>query len=201
MMPNKYLLIGLLILLLAWAGPLPELAHSAFYGHMIMHMMVVALASPFIALGINGSKFDPTSTYPVLFAPIPAALGELLIVWLWHAPTLHHYARHERGGIFLEQGMFLLAGVWVWLSSFGSKAAGIIGLLLTSMHMTFLGVLLGLASHPLYSHHHGHGSLTALEDQQLGGAIMLVVGGLSYFSGGLWITYKLLKERRYEKMV
>lgn len=160
---------------------------------MIMHMLVVAVAAPFLALGIVGSQYDPTIRHPILFAPIPASIAELLIVWGWHAPSLHLFARHSTTGLILEQGSFIFSGTWVWMACFGGthtsgRAAGIIGLLLTSMHMTFLGALLSLSTRPLYGHHE-------LEDQHLGGAIMLVIGGVSYLTGGLWLTMKLLKER------
>lgn len=70
---------------------------------------------------------------------------------------------------------------------------GITGLLLTSMHMTLLGVLLALASRPLYL----HGEFTLMElspiqDQQLGGVMMLVFGGSTYLLGGLYLLAKLL---------
>jgi putative membrane protein len=99
--------------------------------------------------------------------------------------------------------MFLFTGLLVWLSAFGGDAwqrgnrtaAGIIGLLLTAMHMTLLGALLALTSRPLYTHAEGFtvAGLTPLEDQHLGGAIMLLVGGLSYLCGGLWLTVGLLR--------
>jgi putative membrane protein len=68
-----------------------------------------------------------------------------------------------------------------------------VGLLLTSMHMTLLGALLALSPRPLYFHIAGFSGLTPLEDQHLGGAIMLLVGGVSYLLGGLWLTVGLLK--------
>src|SRR5690606_32615099 len=94
------------------------------------------------------------------------------------------------------QGTFLLAGLLVWLSCVGGtaeqrierRAAGIVALLLTSMHMTLLGALLALAPRPLYDHAAHDGGLSPLDDQHLGGAIMLVVGGISYLAGGLWLT-------------
>ena len=100
-----------------------------------------------------------------------------------------------------EQGTFLLAGLLVWLSAFGGEvycrgnrtAAGVVGLLLTSMHMTLLGALLALTPRPLYQHASGLSGLTPLEDQHLGGAIMLLVGGLAYLLGGLGLTVGLLR--------
>lgn len=200
---------GLVTLGVAWLGPLPALAHHAFFGHMTMHMLVVAVAAPLLALGVAGSRYDPVRKAPALFAPIPASVLELILVWGWHAPVLHHIARGSLGGLFAEQSTFLLAGLLVWISAFGGPlprsqnraAAGVIGLLLTSMHMTLLGALLALSPRPLYHDHgHGHasthslGGMTALDDQHLGGAVMLVVGGIAYLAGGLWLTVDLVRK-------
>jgi putative membrane protein len=168
---------------------------------MIMHMGVVAVASPLLALGIAGSRFDPVRNIPLLFAPIPASVVELVVVWAWHAPALHREARHCVAGLSAEQGMFLLAGFWVWLSALGGgawrsgnrTAAGIVGLLLTAMHMTLLGALLALTPRPLYVYAEGWSKLTPLEDQHLGGAIMLLTGGVAYLAGGLGLTAGLLR--------
>jgi putative membrane protein len=65
-------------------------------------------------------------------------------------------------------------------------------LLLTSMHMTLLGALIALSPRPLYAHAVGFSALTPLEDQQLGGAIMLAAGGVAYLAGGLWLVVELL---------
>lgn len=202
-MRRALLIVGALTLAAVWLGPLPELARSAFFAHMTMHMGVVAVAAPFLALGIAGGQLDPVRRAPGFFAPIPASVLELVVVWAWHAPVPHHWARQSAAGMAAEQGMFLMAGLLVWLSAFGGDlprsgsrtGAGIVGLLLTSMHMTLLGALLALAQRPLYPHLHGFSDLTPLEDQHLGGAIMLLVGGVSYLLGGLWLTAGLLKGR------
>ena len=200
-MRRAALILGLLVLAIAWLGPLPRLASEAFFAHMTMHMGVVALAAPLIALGIAGERFDPIRKAPRLFAPIAASIVELLVVWVWHAPALHHAARHQSTALIAEQGMFLLAGVFLWLSAFGGddlnnrarRGAGVIGLLLTSMHMTLLGALLALTPRPLYAHADGFWGLTSIEDQHLGGAIMLGIGGVSYLSGGLWLVAGLMR--------
>ena len=193
--------IGVATLLAAWLGPLPELAPRSFSAHMTMHMAVVAVAAPLIAFGAAGGRLDLTRSHPGLFSPIPASLLELAIVWIWHAPVLHHAARGSTAGLVAEQGMFLLSGLLVWLSALGSEArrpgmraaAGVIALLLTSMHMTLLGALLALAPRPLYAH---TASGAALDEQHLGGAIMLAVGGISYLAGGLWLSMRILQARQ-----
>ena len=205
-MRRVFLVLGLLTLAAAWLGPLPLLARDAFFAHMTMHMAVVAVAAPLLALGVGGGRFDPARAAPGLFAPVQASLVELVIVWAWHTPALHHAARHHQTAFIAEQGMFFIAGVYLWLSAFGGdgskiknrNAAGVVGLLLTAMHMTLLGALLALAPRPLYTHVNeragGFAGLAPLDDQHLGGAIMLLVGGLSYLFGGLWLTVRLLRE-------
>lgn len=194
---------GLLLLGALWFGPLPALARAAFSAHMAMHMGVVAIAAPLLAGAIAGGRFDPVRKAPAWFPPVPLSIVELLAVWAWHAPALHHAARHNVGGLIAEQGTFLLAGLLVWLSCFGGEparrheraGAGIAALLLTSMHMTLLGALLALSPRALYSHAGEFAALSALDDQHLGGAIMLLTGGVSYLVGGVWLTAELVRGR------
>lgn len=199
---------GIAVLVLVWLGPLPSLARQAFSAHMVMHVSVVALAAPLIAVGLAGDRFDPSRRFPALFAPIPASALELVVVWGWHAPALHHAARSHEAALAIKQGSFLLAGLLVWFSAFGGDpdqrerrtAAGIVGLLLTSMHMTLLGALLALALRPVYpAYLHasaGPIAFTPLEDQHLGGAIMLLGGGTAYLAGGLTLMARLLRSRQ-----
>ena len=202
---------GLSLLLAAWLGPLPALAQHSFAAHMAMHMTVVAVAAPLLAIGLAGSAADPVLRVPWLFSPMLAAVLEFMVVWTWHAPLLHHAARDGLVMRALEQGSFLAVGLWLWLAACGGgahrprerTAAGIGGLLLTSMHMTLLGVLLAGATRPLYAHggetHHAMPIVMgALQDQQLGGVLMLAVGGSAYLGGALLLLAGLLRERGQE---
>ena len=198
-------LLGLITLAAAWLGPLPALAREFFAAHMTMHMAVVAVAAPLLAIALGGGRYDPARKAPEWFAPIQASMLELVVVWAWHAPALHHAARHHGAALIAEQGMFLAAGLFLWLSALGGdalasgkrSAAGVVGLLLTAMHMTLLGALLALSPRPRYAHlperATGFAGLAPLDDQHLGGAIMLVVGGASYLAGGLLLTLRLLR--------
>lgn len=187
--------LGLLTLLVAWAGPLPALAERYFSAHMTMHMAVVAVAAPLLALGLGETQFVQSRAIP---AAIPASCIELLVVWIWHSPALHHAARESLWVLAAEQTLFLVSASVVWIASFATSrgpgsGAGVIALLLTSMHMTLLGALFGLSSRALYPHvTEGPWDMTPLDDQHLGGAIMLAVGGLSYLLGGLTLSSRLL---------
>ena len=195
------LILGWVILAIAWLGPLPALARDAFFAHMTIHMLVVAVAAPLLAIGIAGGRFDPVRSKPRLFAPIPASLIELVVVWTWHTPALHHAARSHGAFFGLEQATFLAAGAFLWISVLGGgpsrsanrTGAGIVALLLTSMHMTLLGALLALSPRPLYNHGVPVSFMTAIDDQHLGGAIMLVAGGAAYLLGGIGLTVALFR--------
>jgi putative membrane protein len=195
---------GLAVLALVWLGPLPDLAARSFSAHMTMHMGVVALAGPLLAAAVAGSRWDPVPRWPSAFNAIGAAAVELIVVWGWHAPALHHAARTSTDGLVAEQAAFLGAALYAWIASCGGgpdhrrarAGAGIVALLLISMHMTLLGALLALSPRPLYAH--GPDVSHALADQHLGGAIMLVAGTGVYLAGGLWLSTRLLgaHERR-----
>jgi putative membrane protein len=186
-----------------WIGPLPDLARESFAAHMTMHMGVVAIAAPLIALAVAGSRRDPVRRVSWLGGPILASMIELVIVWGWHVPAMHQAARHHLWTLVLEQSSFLGAGVLLWMAVLGGDGeqrrlragSGVIALLFTSMHMTLLGALLALANRPLFQHAGGTVAAVALSDQQLGGVIMLLVGGASYLVGGLWLTARMLGTR------
>ncbi len=199
-MKPALVLAGAAALAAAWVIALA--GNSSFAGHMAAHMTVVAIAAPLLALGISNTRFDPVTMAPLLFAAIPASMIELFTVWVWHAPVLHQAARHRLDMFVFEQTSFLGAGLYLWLSLVGggeprrlaSRGSGIIALVLTFAHMTLLGALLSLTPRPLY--HGAAGDLAALTDQQLGGAIMLVVSALVYIGGGVWLGASLLKDPR-----
>lgn len=191
------------VLSAAWLGLAPFWSELGFLGHMTVHVMVIAAAAPLLAIGLAGTRYDPTPFAPVLFAPMFATVLELVVVWGWHAPALHFAARTSMPVLALEQVSFLTAGLLVWLAAFGKGAgrapgasgAGILALFLTSMHMTLLGALLALSPRPLFDPTIcGVGSLGPLEDQHLGGVLMLLVGGASYLAGALVLMTRILRE-------
>ncbi|CAA0096561.1 Uncharacterised protein [Starkeya nomas] len=210
-MKKAALITGLVVLALAWGGPLPGIAATSFTAHMIVHMSVVAFAAPLIAIGISGTRLDPSPRLPWLFSPLLAAMLEFAIVWGWHMPLLHIAARQSGPANIAEQASFLAGGLLLWLSclnraaggAVGGALVGTLGLLLTSMHMTLLGALIAFANRPLYIRDGvpicGSDPATAVADQQLGGVIMLFAGGLVYLVGGLFLMARVvLAEPRRE---
>lgn len=187
------LIAGLVLLPVGWAAA----AQAGMVGHMAGHMIAVAVAAPLIAFGLAGSGYDPAQRWPYIVTPLAMSLVELATVWGWHLPALRLLADSNMAAMIVEQAMFLAAGWLLWAAVLGAgpdrRAAGVGALLLTSMHMTLLGALIGLAPRPLYPAM-AHGHHDALADQQLGGVVMLLVGAASYFLGGLALLATLLRQ-------
>jgi putative membrane protein len=174
---------------------------------MVAHMAAVAVAAPLLALALAGTRLDPASRWPVLVAPLPMMALELCVVWGWHWPAARALAAASVMGLAIEQAMFLAAGFLLWSACLGTRdaasasrrAAGIIALLLTTMHMTLLGVLIALAPRVLYASS-GFGAfgirVSAQADQHLGGIVMLLIGSASYLLGGLMLLAALLRTAR-----
>lgn len=198
-MRRAALLLGLGVLFGAW---LLAAAGAGMTGHMAAHMAAVAVAAPLVAYGIAASRVDPAMRFPTVVTPLAMSLLELVVVWGWHLPAARAFAASSPVGLVLEQGMFFTTGLLLWSACLGAReaansarrAAGVGALLLTTMHMTLLGVLIALAPRPLFAGH-GHSllGLDPLADQQAAGVVMLLVGGGSYLLGGLLLLAGMLR--------
>ncbi len=185
---------------------LPVVLYASFDGgsftvHMVLHMGIIAVAAPLLALSLLDTGFDIPGRN-VWMTPVLASVIELIVVWLWHVPALRAMADASAHVSMLELFSFLVAGLLLWFACLRpgrdgeGRLAGTMGLLFTSMHMTLLGVLLALAPRRLY----GGGEvscfgipLDAASDQQIGGVVMLVVGAASYLIGGVALLSGVLR--------
>ena len=192
-------LSGLFVLAVIWCGPLLDQWRDSFAAHMLAHMGVITIAAPLIAFGLPRPSRPLTGIE--LFLPVSASVLELLAVWGWHAPAARALAQTSTIAMACEQATFLAVGVFLWWTSFGDRnnrkhaMVGAGALLLTSIHMTLLGALQALSPRTLY----GSGDVTcfglalsAAEDQQLGGIVMLLIGALVYSAGGLFLMARVL---------
>lgn len=183
---------GLAVLAAAWAGPLPALVPTSFAAHMSLHMLVVGIGVPVLAAGLALRLRDRGMRVPMIF-PVIASMVDFAVIWLWHTPALHDATRLNPMVLGVEQASFAAAALLVWLVALtGPPLAGALELFFTSMHMVLLGALLSLAPRTLYLAMCGPSGITSLADQQLGGAIMLAIGGVVYLGGGLWLIGRVL---------
>lgn len=199
-MKRASLIAGLSLLALIWLGPLLGDWRQSFTAHMMAHMGVVAIAAPLIAIGLTHVVWAKLGGHSLAALPVVASLLELLIVWGWHAPAARALVERSVLASVAEQASFLVGGLLLWIVCIGSAEAkgalaGAFGLLLTTVHMTLLGALLALSPRPLY----GLGDvtcfgtmLTAAQDQELGGVVMLLIGAAVYLVGGVTLLGRVL---------
>ncbi|GGG84892.1 hypothetical protein GCM10011415_38810 [Salipiger pallidus] len=177
MLTRRVLALALLAAL--WLGPLPVLATGSMVLHMVLHLGVT-LAVPLL--------WGPRIALPAgAMALTLGAVAEMVVVWGWHLPGPHLWARFTTMGFALEQLSFLGAGMALWATVRGAGGfGGGIVLLATTMHMTLLGALIGLSPRDLYGGIcAGHLGLTALQEQQVAGALMAGGGGAIYLVAAL----------------
>lgn len=196
------LALGFALLAGLWLGPLPAMSRTAFSAHMVLHLGIVALVAPLMAIGLFRAGFRLDNLRNIGNWTIVAFLFEMVVVWGWHAPALHEAAARNLGFFMLQQISFLAIGLAVWLLGFATRSSGaialaILGFFLTFIHMTMLGMLLILAPALIYPPDLCLGAFgfEALDDQRFGGILMAGWGGLAYLLGGAVLGGRLLLER------
>ncbi len=202
---------GLLALILALVWPVDAYVAYALSAHVAQHMLLLAIAPPLLVFGLT-----PTWTArapPRLRTTIERGLGGRLgaatlahvaVLWVWHLPAVTTAALASEPVHRAMLATVLLAGLWFWaavLQRAGSRDGGIAGALVAlvtaMMLMGFLGALLTFSPrllYPAYTDRAVLAGLDALADQQLGGLLMWVPGGLPYLVVGLCLAVVLVRD-------
>jgi putative membrane protein len=132
----------------------------------------------------------------------PRCRNHALALWIWHVPALFVAALATEALHVLQHTCFFVPALVLWWAAFGrgfrAPDTTSIALLFTTMlHTSALGLLLTFAPTPWYTQRAPRlFGLTALEDQQLGGFVMWVPGGLAHLVAGLVIVAAWLSPSR-----
>ena len=213
---------GWLMLFIALVSPLDSLSEGLFSAHMVQHLLVMLVAAPLFVIGrftlAVAWALPPRWTsriwrewkwkqaWKFLTRPMIAFLLHNAAIWLWHTPKLYEAALQNEGLHFLEHFSFFLTAFLFWQvfadltegvgmyrsASFGLGIFLVFGTMLVS---GFLGVLITFSRYvwyPIYIHETALYGLTALEDQQLAGAIMWVPSGVVYLVAVLGVLGRWL---------
>jgi putative membrane protein len=138
-----------------------------------------------------------------LTAPLTAWLLHAAALWVWHIPVLFNAALADPALHDFQHASFLITALIFWHSllrhgAHAARGGAILYLFTTTIHTGVLGALLTFARNPLYAPFdvglRVWGSLTPLEDQQLGGLIMWVPGALVYVGVALTLLARWLGE-------
>jgi putative membrane protein len=215
---------GWLALVAALMSPLDALGDRLFWAHMVQHEVLMLVAAPLLVLGRPLAAFAWALPRPLLravarrfratrlaarawaalTAPLSAWILHALALWAWHVPVLFDAAVESEPLHVLQHTSFLASALLFWWAVLGPDArarnqgAAMLLLFTTMLHTGALGALLALAATPWYPHYAQSGAgfgLDALEDQQLGGLVMWVPGGLAYLAAALAVGARWLGRR------
>jgi putative membrane protein len=212
---------GWITLVLALASPLDAAGSLAFSAHMVQHELLMIVAAPLMVLGRplgvwvwalpppwrssvgTAARARPFAVlWSAITRPLAAWMLHFAALWLWHVPSLFQYALKNNGIHALQHASFLFTALLFWWAVLGkqglhgSRGASIAYLFSTMMHTSALGALFTVSEtvwYPVYGDNALAFGLAPLEDQQLGGLIMWIPGGLAYVAAGLvlcalWLT-------------
>jgi putative membrane protein len=177
---------------LALMSPLCNLGVALFSARIAQHVVLTTIAAPLLMLGraerIGAGVLWPplrlvqssnarlrTGAFPVV--------GFAAVMWAWHAPALYDATFQSTLVYWTMHASMIGAALVLWYAVFRSAISMVwilSGMILTMLQMSLLGALLTLAPRPLFAVHSATTwpwGLSQLQDQQLGGLIMWVIGG------------------------
>ena len=193
-------LAALALLALVVGEAVERYTSASFAAHMLQHQLLMLIVAPMLVVGrplatwswalpvrwrsrIAGVFAHPAWRTPwrALTSPLGAALAQVILLAIWHAPPAfdavagHPWIHATQHASFLAPA---LAFWWALLAARRRKrfAAIIAALFMMMLATGAIGALLTFASHPLYASYAG--GPDALADQQLGGLLMWIPGGM-----------------------
>jgi putative membrane protein len=191
---------GLVLLFLILNGPLHDLSDFyLFSGHMVQHLIMELIVPPLLLAGTPGWMLRPTLQWPVIgwlarrvTTPIMAFSIFNVTLAVWHIPALYNLALLHHNVHILQHLTFLVASVLMWwpfMSSLPelprlSYPGQMLYCFLMTLPMSVVAVYITMADtvlYPLYASSPRLWGLTPKMDQQIGGLIMWIPGGLFFY--------------------
>jgi putative membrane protein len=193
--------VGLVVMLVSLNGPLHDLSdYYLFSIHMVQHLMLTQIMAPLLILGLPAWLVAAIVARPgfaraARFFGHPLIGGGLFIVAIifWHLIPFYDLMMRNHNIHIATHLMFMVTAVMAWwpvccaLPSLRiNEPAQMLYLFLLGVPMQIVAAVITLSDqvlYPWYATAPRTWGLSPLDDQQLGGLLMWVPGGL-----GLWIA-------------
>ncbi len=224
--------LGIFFLLVALVSPLHTLGDTyLFTAHMVQHLFLLQVVPPLLLLGLPVKPLRRLLRWrvanwveSVLGFPVVAWFCGIGVLWAWHLPFLYEATLHNHAIHIVEHLSFLVAATIFWWPVMSplperrfSHLFTILYLVAAALASSLLGVLLTFAPSILYPSYinpvdtygllpllRGNWGFNPALDQQLGGIIMWVLGGVAYLAGVLTVLgrwYSQTERDNYNKEV
>jgi putative membrane protein len=212
---------GWVVLVISLVSPLHALGSALFSAHMAQHELLMVVAAPLLVAGrpivpaiwslpqsgrmwVGGivRQGRVVTAWRFVSRPLVAWALHGIVIWIWHIPRFYGLAVHSEIAHTAQHASFLMTALLFWwtilpASSSRRNAVSIFSLFGTALHTGLLGALLTFSEaswYPVYHSSTAPWGLSPLEDQQLGGLIMWIPGGITYLIVALLAAAKLLRE-------
>jgi cytochrome c oxidase assembly factor CtaG len=185
---------AIVALLIALVSPVDRLGEDyLFSAHMVQHLLLGDIAPLLILLSLSRVMMRPLTrrlqsverALGPLAHPATALILWLALVYLWHIPALYNAALEHAAVHAVQHVSFFTAGVLVWwpliqpvpmrhrlggMWTFGYIGTAKAGLAALGLYLTWTGTV----AYSYYEHVPRIWGLSAVTDQNVGGAIMMI---------------------------
>jgi len=208
--------LALVVLLFALNGPLHELSDNyLFSAHMAQHLLLTLVFPPLLLFGCPAPVVRPLlrprwvmAISRVITRPLAAGLLFSAPIALWHFPVFYEAAMRDHRLHIVQHLVFLTTAVIMWWPVLSPvpelprlpHLLQMVYLFLLGIPMSVTGALITLADRPLYPFYVAAprvGGLSPLQDQQIGGLLMWVLGGIMLWivMTVIWFRYSVWDQR------
>ena len=202
---------GLLLILVTLVSPLAHLSGELLAAHMAEHLLIGDLAALLIVLGLTGPLLQPLlairaiDRLRVLAHPLVALPLWVADLALWHTPVLYQATLHNEALHALEHGMFIAAGVLMWMPLVGplpvpkwfglpAKLGYVVGIRLAGTALGNVFMWSNSVFYPDYAKGEAYWHVSPITDQGLAGVIMMTEGGLVTLGLIAWLVLLWAKQ-------
>jgi putative membrane protein len=207
---------ALLVLFLALNGPLHNLSDTyLFSAHMAQHLLLTLVFPPLLLYGTPGRVVRPLlrprwvrAVARAVTRPLAAAILFTAPIVLWHVPAFYEAALRNHNLHIVQHLVFLTTAVIMWWPVLSPvpelprlpHLLQMLYLFLLGIPMSITGALITLSDrvlYPFYAVAPRVGGLSPLDDQQIGGLLMWVLGGLMLWivMTVIWFRYSVWDQR------
>jgi putative membrane protein len=194
--------LGIALLLVAYLSPLDRLGEERYFSaHMAQHLLIGDLAPLCCVLGLNGPLLRPAlALRPVRALRVLAHPFVALPLWAidlcaWHLTPLYDAALDHDAVHALQHLLFFACGALLWASLLellpGPRwfrlphRLGYLGVMwIVSLALSQVFIWSGHAYYPRYG--------GDVDDQRIGGGIMLLEGTVVMLSVLVWLLWRAL---------
>ncbi len=208
---------ALLVLFAALNGPVHNLSDTyLFSAHMAQHLLLTLLFPPLLLYGTPAWAVRPIlaprwvrAAARVLTRPVIAAATFTAPIVLWHVPVFYEAALRNHNLHILQHLVFLATAVLMWWPVLSPVPelpripypGQMLYLFLLGLPMSITGALITLSDSVLYPFYAQapriSEDLGVLADQQIGGLLMWVIGGLALWGAMtvVWFRWSVWEGR------